>query len=794
VYTIPVESGVTRNLTRTSGIAERDPAWSPDGKWIAYFSDRSGEYELCLRRSDGKDFEGADEPEGNRERRLTSLGRGWKFSPVWSPDSEQIVYTTNAGAIHLYDLETDEPKEIGRASSGFPPRVQWSADSGWLTWSHRHSESRLDAVYLYDVASDERHEVTSGLFDDSNPTFDRSGDWLYFQSARTFEPIYADLDTTWIYANSHNLCAVPLRADVENPWAPENQEEEIEGEGDDDDENEEDGEDEEDGGDAGEGAEESADEEDEDEDEEPMTIDVEGFESRLMILPVDAGRFGGLEGADGKLVYLRFPRTGSDGGEAKLCIFDIAAEKKEDRKEKVVLENCQGFELTAKGDKVLVLRGDDAALVDLAAEQEFEAIAKNGLVATIDPREEWAQILKDAWRIYRDFFYDAGLHGVDWDAIGARYAGVLVDATSREDVHWLIGEMMAELNVGHAYNSPPPDMPSSGSARPVGLLGCDWEIENGAYRIAHILGGGAYDADARSPLARHGVDAAVGDYLLAVNGQPVDASRNVYSAFAGTAGKPTVLTLNTAPTMDGNEREILVEPIQSEVSLRYRQWVAENRDLVSELSDGRIGYIHVPSTARNGQNELMRQFLGQQHKDALIIDERWNSGGQIPTRFIELLNRPITNYWATRHGEDWTWPPMGHRGPKAMLINGAAGSGGDCFPYYFRQAGLGTLIGMRTWGGLIGISGNPGLIDGANPSVPTFGFYELDGTWGVEGHGVEPDIEVIDDPAQMQDGRDPQLLAAIEHLIGQLEGWPFDVRIRPAGANRSGVGVKPEDR
>ena len=279
-----------------------------------------------------------------------------------------------------------------------------------------------------------------------------------------------------------------------------------------------------------------------------------------------------------------------------------------------------------------------------------------------------------------------------------------------------------------------------------------------------------------------------------MNGLPVDASKDVYAAFQGTAGKPTLITVNERPAFDGEEREVLVRPIRSERSLRYRDWVRQKREYVTRASGGRIGYVHVPDTGINGQNELVRQFLGTQHHDALIVDERWNGGGQIPTRFVELLDRPVTNYWALRHGEDWDWPPVGHRGPKAMLINHSSGSGGDAFPYYFKQRGLGKLVGTRTWGGLVGISGNPGLIDGATPSVPRFAFFELDGTWGIEGHGVDPDIEVVDDPGQMLGGEDPQLDAAIAQLTSELEDWPFAVKERPSGPDRSGAGIPESDQ
>jgi tricorn protease len=436
------------------------------------------------------------------------------------------------------------------------------------------------------------------------------------------------------------------------------------------------------------------------------------------------------------------------------------------------------------------------AIITPAPDQKMEdPIDLSNLRARIDPREEWNQVLVDSWRLFRDFFYDAGMHGLDWPAVRTRYVGALKDATSRADVHFLISEMMSELNVGHAYNRglPADGLEATPEGPAAGLLGCDWIVDQGAFKIGHILRGGPYDSDARSPLSRHGADVNEGDYLLAVNGIPVDATQDVYAAFLGTAGKATQIRVNSVASADGNERDVLVKPIESESELRYRDWVARRREWVEEHGGGRIGYVHVPDTGIHGQNELVRQFQGAMRKDALIVDERWNGGGQIPTRFIELLDRPLTNLWAPRHGREWEWPPVGHRGPKAMLINHSSGSGGDAFPYYFRQSGLGKLIGTRTWGGLVGISGNPGLIDGAQPSVPTFGFYELDSTWGVEGHGVDPDIEVVDDPSRMTQGEDIQLEVAVQELLKQLETWEPGLPKRPKGPDRRRPGIMPED-
>lgn len=812
LFSVPAEEGVVRNLTGTDGVAERDPAWSPDGRWIAHVSDRSGEYELTVRRADGRPFRWQGGVEDVHEQRLTDIGPGWKSSPSWAPDSKSLVFGTNDGGLHRLVLESGELTRLDTSPEGEPFDVDWSPDSRWLAYSHRHSASNLPALYLFDLEAGERHEVTSGLFADQDPSFDRSGDWLYFTSSREFAPIYEDLGDTWIYANTQRLLAVPLRADVENPFLPWSDEEEIE-EDEEGDEGAEATEAPDADADALNGADHDADEaeageepkagagakEDEDAEEdavEPVEIDLEGFEGRAIALPVPAGNLGSVAGGTHKVFFVRGPRTGSEGGKPALMSFDMKAERKE-RKEQTILEGVRGFGLARRAEKALVaLEGPSFAVIGLTPGQKADQrIDLSGLVATIDPRAEWQQVVTDAGRIMRDFFYDPTMHGVDWEAEVARYAAAARDATSRDDVHYLIGELIAQLNVGHAYNSGPPSgLQSAGRARSVGLLGCDWTLEQGAYRIARILRGELAETDGRGPLSEPGCDAAEGDWLLAVNGVAVDTSRDLYAAFEGLAGKRAELTLNAAPTLDGAERRVVVELMGSERALRYRDWIRRKRAEVERLSDGRVGYVHVPDTGVNGQNELVRQFMGQMHKDALLVDERWNGGGQIPTRFLELLDRPARNHWALRHGEDWTWPPVAHFGPKAMLINYASGSGGDCFPYYFRQYGLGKLIGTRTWGGLVGLSGNPAMIDGSRVSVPRFAFYEVDGTWGVEGYGVQPDIEVIEDPADMQGGRDPQLIAGVEVLLRELETGAYVPPARPDYADRSGVGIKPEDR
>ena len=538
------------------------------------------------------------------------------------------------------------------------------------------------------------------------------------------------------------------------------------------------------------------------------------------------GSFWGLGiNHEGKLLYVRGGSRGS-GAAPSIKIFDVKDDEKE---EKTVIDGIGGYAPSDDGKKLLISRGGGYAVIDAAPGQKGDkSVPLDGLARTVEPREEWRQLFVEAWRIQRDFFYVQNMHGLDWPAMRDHYLTMLDDCVSRADVGYLIRELISELNVGHAYYFGGGESGSEPSTS-VGMLGCDFELHDGAYRIQHIIQGGPWDLDAKGPLSQPGLQAREGDYLLAVNGVPVDTSRDPWAAFVGLAGKTVTLTVSDQPTYDPHanplkakdekkddkkeskkdgkkdddkdeelkfegQRDVIVTLLGGEGGLRYRAWVEQNRRYVQEQSDGKVGYVHVPDTGINGQNELFRQFFGQRNCAALIVDERWNGGGQLPHRFIELLNRPITNYWARRDGHDWPSPADSHQGPKCMLINGLAGSGGDAFPYYFRQARLGQFIGMRTWGGLVGISGNPGLIDGAGITVPTFGFYELDGTWGIEGHGVDPDIEVIDDPALMVDGGDPQLDRAIALMLEEAARHPFVPPKRPADPDRSGMGLPAKDR
>jgi len=783
IWTIPAENGSPVNLTRTDGTAEHSPVWSPDGQWIAYISDETGEYELYVMQSDGR----------GESRRLTDDKLRYLYNLVWSPDSKKLAFWDQSSTLWISDM-SGALTEVFKDPSGGAARVSWSSDSAWLTFAAPDSLRQPNRTRIYKVATGELHAVTAGMFNDTWPTFDREGSFLYFASQREFsQPIYEDLGTTWVYSHLDRLYAVPLQADAESPLAPKSDEEEWEKEG--DKEGEEDN-----GNDKKKKKKKDKKKADDDEDgdeekkeePEPVEIDLEGFERRAVQLPADQGNFAFLAvNESGQLLYSRIPRADLLG-EPVIQLLDLEDDDDDDDgPEKTVLDGPDRFVISADGKKILAVDGDQMTIVDAKADQKMKPISTDGMRTVIDPRAEWRQIFNEAWRHERDFFYDPNMHGVDWEAVRSLYEPMLEDCASRDDVSFVIGEMISELNVGHAYYRP-----RSAEESPevsVGMLGADFALENGAYRIIKILEGGPWDVDARGPLSQPGVKVAVGDYILAVNGSPVDVTRDPWASFQGLGERTVTLTVSAKPTLDDSARQVVVELLDGERNLRYRSWVEANRAYVDEQTEGRVGYIYVPNTGFSGQNELVRQFYGQLHKDALIIDERWNGGGQVPTRFIELLNRPVANYWSQREGEDIVWPPDAHHGPKCMLINSLAGSGGDYFPFWFREAGLGKLIGTRTWGGLVGYSGTPPLLDGTRITAPDFAFYEKDGTWGIEGHGVDPDIEVIDDPADMVDGQDPQLDAAIAHMLEELETKAYQPPTPPAFPDRSGMGLAPED-
>ncbi len=743
IFSVPAENGPVINLTRSSGIAERYPSWSPDGRYAAFWSDRSGEYELTL----------LDLTKPGSEKKLTSYGPGFRYQLSWSPNSKMIAFIDKAMKIQIYDVDKNTTTEVDKELYYYEGSLQgfgasWSPDSRWLSYA-RELENRNSAIALYDTKEGKYKQVTSGYYSDNSPSFDPDGKYLFFTTNRTFTPAYSDFDNTWIYPNSTSIAAVTLSEDTPSPLAPKDDTVIVKKE-----ESKKD-----------EGKEKDKSKEKKEEKPKETKITLAGFEDRIVILPPAAGNFGGLQAVSGKVVFLRVPNTGSADKKRSLMYYDL-----DKREEKTIVDDVDMFDVSADGKKVLVAKSGNYSIVDIGENQKLDKKMPTAQLAmTVDPKAEWKQIFMDVWRFERDLFYDPTMHGVDWNAMRMHYGKLLDNCVTRWDVNYVIGELIAELSSSHTYRGGG-DV-DNGPVSNFGYLGVDWELESGAYRIKDIVADAPWDTEVRSPLLEPGINVHKGDYVLAVNGQSVDITKAPWASFAGLADKTVELTVNSKPTVDG-ARKVLVKTLSSETRLRNLAWIEMHRKRVEEASNGRIGYVYVPSTGLDGQTELERQFMAQFNKEGLVIDERFNDGGQIPDRFIELLDRKPLAFWAVRDGKNWQWPPRANFGPKVMLINGWSGSGGDAFPDYFRKAGLGPLIGERTWGGLIGITGAPALIDGGFVTVPTFRMYNPDGTWFKEGHGVDPDIVVDDDPSQLAKGIDPQLERGIQEVMKLLKERP----------------------
>ncbi|MEO6786065.1 MAG: PDZ domain-containing protein, partial [Chthoniobacteraceae bacterium] len=642
IFSVPAENGVVRNFTETPGTAERYPAWSPDGKWIAYFSDRSGEYELTLRSADGK----------GEERQLTELHAGWRYQPHWSPDSKRIVFIDSAMRIWLTDVETKQTTVIDKEMWLYHGELEnfsfsWSPDSRWLAYAG-DTENRQQGIVIYDTKERKRHQVTSAFYDDDMPVFDPAGTYLYYRSKRNFVQHRSDFDNTWAYVNSHALMCVPLRKDMPSPLAPKNDEEPMKK----DEPKKETPKDAPKSTDPAKKPENSRKGEVKPDAPKPLPqppnrttvvqtkngpvrmmagvaqpprptdvrIDLDGFEARAIVLPVGSGRIDELGALPGKVLFRWPPRAGSNNKTSPLSYYDVEAHA-----ERMVLDDVSGYEVSADGHKLLVAKGG-SWFVTAAAEgaKADRALPTGSLETTVDPVAEWHQMFDDAWRIERDFFYDPDLHLVHWQEMRERYRRMIDVCATRYDVNYVLGELLGELNSSHTYRSGGDlqDAPH----RKVGYLGCDYALEQGAYRIKHILDVAPWDTAVRSPLRGPGVQVKEGDWLLAVNGRKLDTSVEPAAAFSGLGDKTVVLTVNGKPSPEG-AHEVILTTLGSEAALRQHAWIEKNRLRVDAATKGRAGYIYVKNTGDEGQAELYRQWRGQIQKDALVIDERWNSGG-----------------------------------------------------------------------------------------------------------------------------------------------------------------------
>jgi tricorn protease len=752
IFTVPAEKGEIRNLTRTPGIRERAPVWSPDGKWIAYVSDETGEYEVYIRTADGK-----EDPV-----QITQGSSIWYDNLSWSPDSKKLMLSD--AAVNLFYLDIEDKKLVKvdhgdyEGTGNFIDGV-WSPDSRWIAYD-KNSENGLNSIYLFSLDTAESHKITSDMTDDRSPAFDPDGKYLFFVANREHNYSFSAVEFLHYHYNPGKVVVVTLQADTPSPFAPESDEEKVK-EDKNDKEKEKKAKDE--------GAKPEPEKEDEKTDteaeEKGIQIDLDGIESRLIDLPIPDGNYLGVEAAKGLVYYVSVDVPGTSGGRgATIHVFDL---KK--REAKPVIAGIMGADFSADGKKILIRQGPNFAIIDAKPGQKPGEGKLNltELNMNVVPREEWNQMFLDAWRITRDFFYDPDMHGVDWPGVKEKYGVMLPHVAHRDDLNFLLGEMIGELCSSHTYRGGG-DYPNVQRVD-VGLLGCDFELDEGSgyYRIAKIYPGQNWDPNRRGPLAQPGLKVNEGDYIIAVAGEELKAPRNPYAPFVDMANKAVVLLINSEPKAEG-AREITVTPTRNELALRYRDWVDTNRRKVEEATNGRVGYLHLPATAAPGVEGFSRDFYPQVRKDALIFDVRYNSGGHIPDIYMNRLDRQLLGLWKTRYTEGFITPGAAHYGPKVCIINSYAGSGGDAFPFFFRELGLGPLIGTRTWGGLIGLSGNPPLMDNGGVSIADFAFFNAQGKWDVENKGVSPDIEVDDRPDLMVAGRDPSLEKAIEVILEKL--------------------------
>ena len=779
ILTLPREHGDARNLTRTPGVHERSPTWSHDGERVAYFSDEGGEYHLVVR-----DRLGREDPE-----RFELGDGGFYYAPSWSPDDEHILFSDKHNRLAYLTVESGAVTEVARVDGSLGevrPTAVWSPDSRWIAYEDRNPRTLYDRIALFELASGESTTITDEFGAATEPAFSRDGTQLFFYATVESGPKLFGLDMSTSAARSFdgNLYVAVLDDEGENPLAPrsdeavdEKEDEDDEDEEDDaeeDDAEEDEGEGEEDAGDTdappedadapsadADANDEDAEEEDEDEDEvDPIEVDLDGIDQRILALPVDAGRYYGLSCTQKALLFVAV-----DDGKRKLMAYDF-----EKREAKSIVEDVNGFAVSSDGKSLLLVKKGNRWSITKSDGKDGKDLKLAAVKVHVDPAREWPQTLREVWRIQRDYFYDENMHGVDWPAMWERWSGFLPHIKHRADLNVVIAELIGELACGHQYNGGG-DQPKAPEGVRAGLLGADYGIDQGRYRIERIYRGQNWNPSLRAPLTAPGVDVQVGDYLIAVDGRDVRATDNLFAAFEHTAGRQVELTV--AASADGAEpRTSTVVPIASESNLRRREWIEGNRRRVDVLSGGRLAYIYMPNTAGAGQAAFDRDFYSQLDKQGVILDERYNGGGQVADYVIDVLSRKTMSFWMNR--ERWVGrSPFGTiEGPKVMIVNESAGSGGDWMPWTFKNRAIGPLVGTRTWGGLVGISGYPPLMDGGFVTAASFGVMDPDGNWAVENVGVAPDHEVIEWPAEVIAGGDPQLEKAVALALEELERNP----------------------
>jgi tricorn protease len=747
VFTVPVEHGSTRNLTVTDGQREYPALWSPEGTGIAWIVESLEGQELVVADQHGEEIARHE------------LGPDFYTLEAWDAEQGRIAYSDNGISLFAIDLDDGDRTRIDQSArmAGFD--VAFSPDGRWLAYT-LSGDNYLSDLMVHDFESGESTRVSDGMADVASPAFSRDGKYLFMAASTNAGPVQFGLDmSTQERPYRAGIYALVLAEDAESPLAPRTGDEEAAEEG---------GE-----GDNGDKADNGKDGEEADIE---VRIDFDGLAERMVALPVAKGNYRDLQVAgDGSLFWMRYPQPGStvempgesNTDENRLMRFDF-----DKREASTVYSGLNGFDISAAGSHLLIYTNGSVQVAEAGENIEPEAVDLSGLRMQIDPEQEWAQIFNEGWRMQKEYFYADNLHGLDWDAVYEQYRPLVDHVGRREDLNALMVEMIAELHAGH--NRVGGGDVHSESGPGAGLLGANYVVDDGRWRIERIYTGESWNAFLQGPLAQPGNEAREGEYILEVNGREVTAEDNLHEHLYNTVGQQVILTVG--PDAEGDDsREIVVEPVDSEGELRLWAWVEANRKAVDEATDGRVGYVYLPNTAGAGYTFFNRMFFAQLDREAIIIDERSNGGGQAADYIVEVLSRPHLSNWVYRHGEMSRTPFGTLHGPKLMMIDQDAGSGGDYLPYAFRELGIGPLLGTRTWGGLIGIYANPGFVDGGTMTVPHFRFVDADNQWSVENEGVAPDIEVELDPVATNNGSDSQLQAAIEQIMAMLEDYSDDI-------------------
>ncbi|MBS0266413.1 MAG: PD40 domain-containing protein [Planctomycetes bacterium] len=757
IFSAPIEKGVVRNLTRSSGAHDKAARWSPDGSKIAYLSDATGEEELYL-----VDQEGTGKPE-----QLTQGGKAMRYAPAWSPDGKRLAFSDKDGKIFVLTLADKSVVQIADEARGQVDDYTWSPCSTHLAFSLSESNDTR-SLFVWSVGQEQPRRVSHEIFDEFDPAWDPDGNYLFFLSRREFAPQGGGIESNFLLNRSTGIFALALRKDVKNPFPPESDEVKLAERK--DDAKEADKAKEKGPAKEGEAPKEKA----------PIVIDFDGLAERVVRVPVAAENYGGLAANKGHLLYIRrggFYYGREAESKPELRIFSLA-----DRKETVLAEGADDYALSFDGSKLLVKQGPAFHLHDASPKGKDgkKPVSIASMAVDRVPAQEWEQIFDEVWRRFRDFFYVDNIHGYDWDALRSRYRPLLAHVAHRSDLNYVIGEMISELNVGHAYNSGGDwEIPK----RPqVALPGAEFTLDAaaGRYKISRILKGQNEEGLYRSPLTEVGVDVKEGDYVLAIDGEELAANDNPYRLLRYKADRPVQLMVNAKPEA-GGARTITFQPISSETDLRYLDYITTNRDRVTRLSEGRLGYIHIPNMGPEGIREFIKWYYPQIRKEGLVVDVRSNGGGNVSQILIERLRRELlATGFARTNDSATTYPSRVFHGHLVCLLNQNSASDGDIFPAMFKQAKLGLLIGKRSWGGVIGITNRGPLVDGGTVNVPEFGFASADGRWIIEGYGVDPDIDLENDPKSVIAGRDLQLERAVEEVLKKIREQPKRLPERPA--------------